>query len=100
MEQDFFNQLPPNGSQESRSDDYKPVPKKNSRKARINEYIKRIEEDNMEQVLEDILKENKRLHSEIDTARKNLASAKKEYEELVQSILTDRLNNQSAYHNN
>lgn len=92
--------LPPVGSEPS-SQQYsqeakeKPrPPSKTTRKTRINNFIKTINDDSLDQVVQDVLTENKRLLREIKTLRESLTSAKKEYEEFVQAILTDRLYNQ------
>ena len=69
-------------------------PKTQSRKVKIQQYIQKINSDSIEQVLEDILAENKRLQSEIGQLRTQLMNAIKDYEMFIQAILTDRLNNQ------
>lgn len=76
---------------EDSEENKKPI--KLSRKQRVSQYVKRISDDNMEQVLEDILKENKRLRRELETARIQNTSLRREYEELTHAILRDRLGN-------
>lgn len=94
-----FEHIPtPGSSQHSdeneRSDAKKPS--KSTRKQRVTQFIKKINEDNMQQVTKDVLIENKRLRKEIESLRVANASLKREYEELMHSILKDRLKNQGC----
>lgn len=69
-------------------------PSKVTRKQRIANYIYRLKDDNIEQVMEDILKENQRLKRELETLRVAQATQKREYDELMHALLQDRLKNQ------
>ena len=69
-------------------------PSKITRKQRVTNFIKKINEDSLEKVMEDILNENKRLRREVESLRVANTSLKREYEEMMHSILQDRLKNQ------
>ena len=65
-----------------------------SRKERIRSFIEKLNNDNIQNGLDDILEENKQLQRELETCRKNLTGAKKAYEDLIHAINEDRLKQQ------
>lgn len=69
-------------------------PTKTTRKQRTQLYIKKIKDDSADQILTDILTENKRLRREIENLRIANTSLKREHEELIHALLSDRLKNQ------
>ena len=69
-------------------------PQKITRRQRTQRYIMKIKDDNMDQVMNDILNENKRLRRELEALRVANTSLKREYEELTHALLADRLKNQ------
>lgn len=69
-------------------------PQKTTRKQRTQKYIKKIQNDSADQILTDILTENKRLRKEIENLRIANTSLKREHEELIHALLSDRLKNQ------
>ena len=70
-------------------------PTRTTRKQRVNQFIHKIHEDSMEQVIRDILDENVKLRKEIESLRVANVSLKREMDELTHSLLRDRLMNQS-----
>lgn len=93
-----LQQVPDYIEQEESKEDDKQVetkkPLKTTRKQRINKIIYSINNDNIENIMNDIINENKRLHKEIETLRIQNTGLKREYEELIHAILKDRLENQ------
>lgn len=81
-------------SEENKSGEKKPI--KTTRKQRVTSLIKKINEDSLEMVIQDILTENKRIRRELENMRVQNTSLKREYEELMHNILKDRLTNQSS----
>lgn len=77
-----------------KNDEKKPI--KTTRKQRINNIVKRINQDSLDFVIEDVLAENKRLRRELENLRIQNTSLKREYEELTHTILSDRLSNQTS----
>lgn len=69
-------------------------PSKITRKQRVTKFIKRVNDDSMEKIMEDILNENARLRRELESMRVANTSLKREYEEMMHSIFQDRLKNQ------
>lgn len=69
-------------------------PQKTTRRQRTQRYIQKIQNDSTDQILTDILAENKRLRKEIENLRIANTSLKREHEELVHALLSDRLKNQ------
>lgn len=67
--------------------------RKNKCKERISKLIKRSNGDSITEMYEDILKENKRLNSELDKVRANNISLQKEIDELHYGLLHDRFSN-------
>lgn len=84
----------PNLSQEEKETENK-KPSKMTRKERINTLIRKINNDSIHQVMEDIIAENKRLRRELENLRIQNTTIKRDYEELMHSLLRDRLNNQN-----
>lgn len=93
----FMEQEPPTPiySQESEEKKEAKKPTKTTRKQRVNQFIHKIHEDSMEQVIRDILDENVKLRKEIESLRVANVSLKREMDELTHSLLRDRLMNQS-----
>ena len=71
-------------------------PSKTTRRQRVNQFIHKINEDTLDQVVKDILEENVRLRKEIESLRVQNVSLKREHEELIHALLQDRLKNQNS----
>lgn len=98
MDQNYMESQQTNGS--SSEDVVKQLdkrPSKTTRKQRVNALIHKINNDSLDLVVSDILNENKRLRRELESLRVQNAGLKREYEELMHSILSDRLNNQAPH---
>ena len=87
-----FEQVPtPGSSQSSEEKREQKKPVKTTRRQRVSQYIKKINEDNLEQVVKDVLEENTRLRKEIEALRIQNVSLKREHEDLIHALLQDRL---------
>lgn len=86
----------PDSSQSSEEKREMKKPCKTTRKQRVNQFIRKINDDTIEQVVKDILEENVRLRKEIEALRVQNVSLKREHEELIHAILQDRLKNQNS----
>ena len=93
-----MEQEPPTPIFSQESEEKKDVkkPSKTTRKQRVTQFIQKVNNDSLEQVLKDILDENARLRKEIEALRVQNVSLKREQEELMHSLLQDRLKNQSS----
>lgn len=93
-----MEQAPPTPvfSQDSEERKETKKPSKTTRKQRISQYVHKVNEDSLEQVMKDILEENSKLRREIESLRVANVSLKREMEELTHCLLQDRLKNQST----
>lgn len=80
-----------NDEYESKKSRKEKKPCKTTRKQRTQKYIMKIQNDSLEQVVGDILDENKRLRRDIETLRIQNTSLRREHEELIHALLADRL---------
>lgn len=82
-------------SQESEEKKEMKKPIKTTRKQRVTQFVHKIHEDSLEQVVRDILEENVKLRKEIESLRVANVSLKRDMDELTHALLQDRLKNQS-----
>lgn len=99
MEEDNMSVMGDQSSEDSSEENEKKKkeakkPQKTTRRQRTQMYIKKIKDDSTDLILSDILTENKRLRREIENLRVANTSLKREHEELVHALLSDRLKNQ------
>lgn len=67
-------------------------PRKRGVKERVTNLIARAGSDSIQFLYEDILEENEKLKSDVDKLRGMLSSIQREYDELRQGMLIDRMN--------